>query len=97
MSEVRHEICDRFDAPEGAHTLNWINGDFAYCPGCDLLFTRQPGILVWVYDPWACRLATALLAAQAESQAVRLGYLGGEVPLPVDDVQAAEDEKVSIG
>lgn len=70
--------CNSADEP---HTLNWVTPDFALCPGCDLLYTRQPGVLVWVYDPWAVALATALAAAQSDAAAAELGY-GPNDPVP---------------
>jgi hypothetical protein len=91
--DTRHALCDAIDTPDGPHTLNWITDDFAYCAGCDLLYTRQPGIIVWVYDPWAGRLADALMAAQVDLAAERLGYTHDTIPYPSsDDLPAIERE-----
>jgi hypothetical protein len=80
---TRPEFCENEDEP---HALNWLTPDFAFCPGCDLLYARQPGVLVWVYDPWAIALATALAGAQATESAALLGYSPDEpLPLPLAD------------
>lgn len=63
----------------GPHALDWLADDFAYCPGCDLLYARQPGTLVWVYDPWAIRLATALAALRADAAAAAAGLSPADV------------------
>jgi hypothetical protein len=77
-------FCTSADEP---HTLTWLTKDFAHCPGCNLLYTQQPGVLVWVYDPWAVALADALAQSQAREEAARLGYSPDEpLPLPVDDL-----------
>jgi len=79
----RPELCENADEP---HALNWLTPDFAVCPGCDLLYARQPGVLVWVYDPWAGTLATALAVEQAKTAAAELGYRPSDpLPLPSDD------------
>jgi hypothetical protein len=52
------------ESPDGPHPLDWLTPDFAYCHGCQALYCRQPGTLVWVFDPWAVRLAEALAAAR---------------------------------
>ncbi len=80
---TRPALCENAEDP---HALYWMTPDFAYCPGCDLLYTRQPGVLVWVYDPWACALATELARAQAALAAAELGHPPGDpLPLPLDD------------
>jgi hypothetical protein len=55
------------------HPLQWLDGGFALCHGCGLLYASQPGVLVWVYDVWSCRLADCLAAAQLERDMARLG------------------------
>lgn len=82
MTCGRPELCEYDDEP---HTLDWLTDDFAYCAGCDLLYTRQPGVLVWIYDPWACRLAEALMRARAQATAAELG-------LPKDFASALPDD-----
>lgn len=68
---------DRPALCEGAggepHPLQWLDGGFALCHGCGLLYASQPGALVWVYDIWSCRLADRLAAACLERDMARLG------------------------
>ena len=58
---------------EPPHALDWLTDEFAYCPGCDLLYVRQPGVLVWVHDVWMGRLADALIQARLEIELLRQG------------------------
>ena len=80
---TRPDFCENEDEP---HALNWVADNFAICPGCNMLFARQPGVLVWVYDKWACALADELARHQTTLAAADLGYRPDDpVPLPADD------------
>lgn len=77
----RPELCEHEEDP---HALNWLTDDFAYCPGCDLLYTKQPGVMVWIYDPYACRLADAVMAAKTRELAASLGLTDTNDIFPTD-------------
>ncbi len=80
---------DAVQCVEG-HDLRPLGGEFCWCRDCDMLFHRQPGATVWVWDRHALALAR-LLDSHISGTAPTLGL---EIKTP--PVKAKKPAKASV-
>lgn len=59
--------------------LQDLDEKFLYCTSCEMLFVRQSGALVWIFDAWAIDLAHSLSAANFREAAARLKITDSDV------------------
>lgn len=59
--------------------LQDLDEKFLYCTSCDMLFVRQSGALVWIYDAWSVDLALSLAAANFRAATASLNITDADV------------------